>query len=152
LTGRPRIVVRVETTNRTVKVDGTAYRIGIVAIIDDDDDLREALAGLLRASRFKIDTYSTAEDFLNSPRRREVSCLILDVRLPGMSGIELQKKLLEDGNACPIVFISAHGDDKVRDLVMKAGAVAFMSKPVRSQALLKEIEGALKKFEANVHK
>lgn len=131
-------------------MDGSTYRIGIVAIVDDDDDLREALGGLLRASRFKIETYSTAEDFLNSPRRREVSCLILDVRLPGMSGIELQKKLLDEGSTCPIVFISAHGDNKVRDLVMKAGAVAFLSKPVRSQALLKEIGSALERFEANV--
>jgi FixJ family two-component response regulator len=122
----------------------TTHRIRIVAIVDDDDDLREALASLLRASRFAIDTFSTAESFLDSPRRKEVSCLILDVRLPGMSGIELQKRLAEEGSYCPIVFISAHGDAAVRDLVMKAGAVAFLSKPVRSQALLQEINAALK--------
>jgi FixJ family two-component response regulator len=150
LIARLRIVVAVDATNRMDEMDGATYRIGIVAIVDDDDDLREALASLLRASRFKIDAYSTAEDFLNSPRRREVSRLILDVRLPGMSGIELQKKLLDEGSTCPIVFISAHGDNRVRNLVMNAGAVGFLSKPVRSQALLKEIDSALKKFEAKV--
>ena len=132
-----------------VRVDGITQRI--VAIVDDDDDLREAFASLLRASRFTIDIYSTAEDFLKSPRRHEVSCLVLDVRLPGMSGIELQKKLLEEGNSCPIVFISAHGDIAVRDLVMKGGAVAFLSKPVRSHALLNEIDNALNKLEVGIH-
>jgi FixJ family two-component response regulator len=119
-------------------------RIGIVAIVDDDDDLREALASLLRASNFAIDTFATAEDFLAFPQQEEVNCLVLDVRLPGMSGIELQKKLLENGRKIPIVFISAHSDLPVRDLVMKAGAVAFLSKPVRAKVLLQEIETALK--------
>jgi FixJ family two-component response regulator len=127
-----------------VTLNEATHRIGTVAIVDDDDDLREALASLLRAARFTIDTFSTAESFLDWPRRREVSCLVLDVRLPGMSGIELQKKLADEGNSCPILFVSAHGDGRVRDLVMKAGATAFLSKPVRSQALLQEIDVALK--------
>jgi FixJ family two-component response regulator len=122
----------------------TIRRVGLVAIVDDDEDLREALASLLKASRLTIDTFSSAEAFLDFPRRREISCLILDVRLPGMSGIELQKRLVDEGDRFPIVFISAHGDDSVRDLVINAGAVAFLSKPVRSQTLLKEIDAALK--------
>jgi FixJ family two-component response regulator len=116
-----------------------------VAVVDDDEDLREALASLLKASRLTIDTFPTAEAFLDFPHRRDVSCLILDVRLPGMSGIELQKRLANEGDRFPIVFISARADDSVRDLVMKAGAVAFLSKPVRSQALLQEIDAALKR-------
>jgi FixJ family two-component response regulator len=121
----------------------TFHRVGIVAIVDDDEDLREALASLLKASRFTIDSFSTAEAFLEFPRRKETRCLILDVHLPGMSGIELQKRLTDDGDRFPIVFISAHGDDSVRDLVMKAGAVAFLTKPVRSHTLLNEIDAAL---------
>jgi FixJ family two-component response regulator len=123
----------------------TFHRVGIVAIVDDDEDLREALASLLKASRFTIDSFSTAEAFLEFPRRKETRCLILDVRLPGMSGIELQKRLIDEGDRFPIVFISAHGDDSVRDLVIKAGAVAFLAKPVRSQTLLNEIDAALKR-------
>ena len=123
----------------------TLYKAGIVAIVDDDEALREALASLLNASRFVIDSFSTAEAFLEFPRRKETRCLILDVRLPGMSGVELQKRLIDEGDRFPIVFISAHGDDSVRDLVIKAGAAAFLTKPVRSKTLLNEINAALKK-------
>ena len=123
----------------------TLHRTWIVAIVDDDEGLREALASLLKASRFRIDSFSTAEAFLEFPRRKETRCLILDVRLPGMSGIELQKRLIDEGDRFPIVFISAHGDDSVRDLVIKAGAAAFLTKPVRSKTLLNEIDAALKK-------
>jgi FixJ family two-component response regulator len=126
-----------------VKLSETLHRVGIVVIVDDDEDLREALASLLTASRFTIDSFSTAEAFLEFPHRKETRCLILDVRLPGMSGIELQKRLIDEGDRFPIVFISAHGDDSVRDLVMKAGAVAFLTKPVRSHTLLNEIDAAL---------
>ena len=123
----------------------TLDRVGIVAIVDDDKDLREALSSLLKASRLMIDSFSTAEEFLEFPRRKETRCLILDVRLPGMSGIELQKRLVDEGDRFPIVFISANGDDSVRDLVIKTGAVAFLTKPVRSQTLLNEIDAALKR-------
>lgn len=119
-------------------------RIGIVAIVDDDADIRQALASLLLASRFTIDTFPTAEAFLEFPQRQEVRCLILDVHLPRMSGVELQKRLLDSGERVPIVFISANENGSVRDQVMKAGAAAFLQKPVRAHALLKEIEGALK--------
>jgi FixJ family two-component response regulator len=135
-----------ETVDRRVKLSETLDRVGIVAIVDDDEDLREALASLLKASRsrFTIDSFSTAEAFLDFPRRNETRCLILDVRLPGMSGIELQKRLTDEGGTLPIVFISGHGDESLRDLVIKAGAVAFLKKPVRSQTLLNEIDAALK--------
>lgn len=121
----------------------TISRIGIVAIVDDDEDIREALASLLIASNFAIDTFSTAEAFLQFPYRKEVRCLILDVHLPGMSGVELQKRLLDAGDKLPIVFISANSSRSVRDLVMDAGAVAFLDKPVRAKVLLQEIRAAL---------
>jgi len=122
----------------------TTNRIGIVAIVDDDADIREALASLLMASSFTIDTFSSAEAFLQFPQRKEVRCLILDVHLPGMNGVELQKRLLDAGEKVPIVFISANGNSSVRDLAMKAGAAAFLHKPVRAKTLLQEIEAALK--------
>jgi FixJ family two-component response regulator len=118
-------------------------RIGFVAIVDDDDDLREALASLLRASRFTIDTFASAEAFLDFPQRREVNCLVLDVRLPGMSGIALQRQLLDSGCSTPIVFISARSDASVREMALNAGASAFLNKPVRAKELLNEIQLAL---------
>jgi FixJ family two-component response regulator len=124
----------------------TTERIGIVAIVDDDADIREAFASLLAASSFTIDTFATAEAFLEFPYRKEVRCLILDVHLPGMSGVELQKRLLDTGDTVPIVFISANSNSSVRDLAMRAGAAAFLYKPVRAKALLQEIEAALKGF------
>jgi FixJ family two-component response regulator len=118
-------------------------RIGFVAIVDDDDELREALASLLRASRFTIDTFASAEAYLDFPQRKEVNCLVLDVRLPGMSGIELQKQLVDLGSRTPIVFISARSDASVREMALKAGASAFLNKPVRAKELLSEIQLAL---------
>src|SRR5215470_17044491 len=99
-----------ETAGPEGKLSETLHKVGIVAIVDDDEDVREALASLLKASRFTIDSFSTAEDFLDFPRRNETRCLILDVRLPGISGIELQKRLTDEGGRLPIVFISGHGD------------------------------------------
>jgi FixJ family two-component response regulator len=115
----------------------------VIAIVDDDEPLREALGSVMKAAGFLIATFPTAEDFLDSPDWRNTACLILDVRLPGMSGIELQRRLLDADSSVPIIFVSAHGDASVRELVMNAGAIAFLNKPVRSDRLLKEINTAL---------
>ncbi len=120
-------------------------KIGIIAIVDDDEPLREALGSVLKAAGFSIDTFASAEDFLASPFRAEIACLILDVRLPGMSGIELQRRMFEAGEAIPIIFVTAHGDTALRDLLMKSGASGFLNKPVRSEALLNEIHAALER-------
>lgn len=130
-------------------LNNTLTKIGIIAIVDDDEPLREALGSVLKAAGFAIDTFASAEEFLESPHRESIACLILDVRLPGMSGIELQRRLLEIESPVPIIFITAHGDSSVRSLVMKAGAAGFLTKPVRSDALLKEIRAALDKSTAN---
>lgn len=123
----------------------TLTKIGIIAIVDDDEPLREALGSVLKAAGFSIDTFASAEEFLNSPNREEIACLILDVRLPGMSGIELQRRLFEAGDATPIIFVTAHGDASLRDVLIKAGAAGFLNKPVRSDSLLREIYAALDK-------
>jgi FixJ family two-component response regulator len=126
-------------------------KTGIIAIVDDDAPLRVALGSVLKAAGFVIDTFASAEEFLESPRRNQTNCLILDVRLPGMSGIELQRRLIDANYGLPIIFITAHGDGDLRDLVMKAGASGFLNKPVRSEALLKEIHTALAKLETDQH-
>ena len=123
----------------------TLCKTGLIAIVDDDEPLREALGSVLKAAGFVIDTFGSAEEFLDSPQRRNTSCLILDVRLPGMSGIELQRRLLDANSRVPIIFVTAHGDTSLRDLVMKAGAAGFLNKPVRSDTLLKEIHAAIGK-------
>lgn len=116
---------------------------GIIAIVDDDEPLREALGSVLKAAGYSLASFATAESFLESPELLDTSCLILDVRLPGMSGVELQRHLLEVRSTVPVIFITGHGDDTLRDLLIKAGASAFLNKPVRSESLLKEIDAAL---------
>jgi two-component system, LuxR family, response regulator FixJ len=126
-------------------VTETQTKIGIIAIVDDDEPLREALGSVMKAAGFTINTFATAEEFLESAALDETACLILDVRLPGMSGIELQQRLAELKSPIPIIFVTAHGDESLRDLVMKSGAAGFLNKPVRSDALLREIYSALAK-------
>ena len=124
-------------------MNNTLTETGIIAIVDDDEALREALGSVMKAAGFTANTFASAEEFLNSAKLQETACLVLDVRLPGMSGIELQRRLIEVQSPLPIVFVTAHGDASLRDLVMKAGAAGFLNKPVRSEALLKEIRAAL---------
>ena len=113
--------------------------------MDDDEPLREALASVMKAAGFAANTIASAEEFLDSAHRGDTACLILDVRLPRMSGVELQRRLADANSEVPIVFVTAHGDGSLRDLVMKAGAAGFLNKPVRSDALLREIRTALEK-------
>ena len=123
----------------------TLTKTGIIAIVDDDEPLREALGSVMKAAGFATNTFATAEEFLESTTQQETACLILDVRLPGMSGIELQQRLADAHSTVPIIFVTAHGDASLRDLVMKSGAAGFLNKPVRSDALLREIQAALAK-------
>src|SRR5579862_4160536 len=99
----------------------------------------------MKAAGFTTNTYATAEEFLDSADRQNTACLILDVRLPGMSGVELQKRLAESQSRIPIIFVTAHGDASLRESVIRAGAAGFLNKPVRSDALLKEIYAALRR-------
>ena len=120
-------------------------KTGVIAIVDDDEPLREALGSVMKAAGFLTNTFASAEEFLDSANLETTACLILDVRLAGMSGVELQKRLAEANSELPIVFVTAHGDASLRDLVMKAGAAGFLNKPVRSDALLKEVYAALER-------
>jgi FixJ family two-component response regulator len=123
-------------------VHETLTNTGVIAIVDDDEPLREALGSVMKAAGFSARMFASAEEFLACEDCDETACLVLDVRLPGMSGIELQKQLVQSDRSLPVIFMTAHGDASLRDSLMRAGAVAFLNKPVRSGALLKEIRRA----------
>jgi FixJ family two-component response regulator len=126
-----------------MQANDSTRKAGIIAVVDDDGPLREAWGSVMKAAGFSARTYASAEDFLLSQNWRETGCLILDVRLPGINGMELQRVMANADCQVPIVFVTAHGDEALRDVALKAGAVAFLNKPVRSDVLLKEIERAL---------
>ena len=117
----------------------------LVAIIDDDDLMRSALQGLLKSVGLPAQTFASSEEFLQSGRQRETACLIADIRMPGMSGLELQAKLNADHCKIPTIFITAHGDEKMRMQALKAGAVEFMAKPFDDEALLESVRAALER-------
>src|SRR6185437_3519400 len=118
-------------------------KTNLVVIVDDDELVRQALESVLKAAGFKTKTFGSAEDFLDSIPMNGTACLILDVRLPGMSGIELQRRLRAKNSEVPIIFVTAHGDASARDRAMEAGATSFLNKPVRRQTLLDAIDAAL---------
>src|SRR6478735_5053217 len=99
----------------------------MIAIVDDYELLREALEKLLRSLGHRTSTFVSAEDFLESGTLHDTSCLITDVRMPGMSGIDLQDRLIAEGHCIPIIFITGHPDDSVRARAMKAGAMGFLA-------------------------
>ena len=115
----------------------------LVAIVDDDDSLREALQGLLKATGFPAEAFPSAEAFLSSGHQQKTACLITDIRMPGMSGLELQARLNADRYRIPIIFLTAHGDEKMRMQALRAGAVEFLAKPFDAEALLENVRAAL---------
>jgi FixJ family two-component response regulator len=118
--------------------------ISLISIVDDDDSLRGSLENLIRSAGFRAQGFSSAEAFLGSNKMQEAACLILDVRMPGMSGFELQRQLAAAGSHLPIIFISAHADDDPKTKALEAGAVAFLYKPFYEEELLNAIDAALK--------
>lgn len=115
----------------------------LVAIVDDDDSVRIALEGLLRSAGLTAQAFESAEEFIKSGQQRQTACLISDIRMPGMSGLELQAKLNAEHCSIPIVFITAHGDAKMRMQALRAGAVEFLAKPFDDEALLDSVRAAL---------
>lgn len=117
----------------------------IVFVIDDDESMREALKSLIRSVGLSVETYASAHEFLQSRRPDIPACLILDVRMPGLSGLDLQRDLTEANIHIPIIFITGHGDIPMSVRAMKAGAVEFLTKPFRDQDLLDAIQQALER-------
>jgi FixJ family two-component response regulator len=115
----------------------------LIAIVDDDESVREAMMSLMRALGFLAETFPCAEDFLKSDGLQRASCLIADVRMPGMSGLELYCRLVALGKPIPTVLITAHSDDEVRARALKAGIICYLTKPFREDELLGCIRSAL---------
>ena len=116
----------------------------MVAIVDDDESVRGALQGLMKAVGLPARAFASAEEFLESGEQKETGCLIADIRMPGMSGLELQATLNANDCRIPIIFITAHGDEKMRMQALRAGAVEFVAKPFDDEALLASVQAALK--------
>ena len=115
----------------------------LVAIVDDDDSMRDALQGLLKAVGLSAQAFASAEEFLRSGQHRQTACLITDIRMPGMSGLELQAQLNAEHCRIPTIFITAHGDAQMRMQALRAGAVEFLAKPFDDEALLETVRAAL---------
>ena len=115
----------------------------LIAIVDDDDSMRSALQGLLKAVGLPSQAFASGEEFLKSGQQRQTACLIADIRMPGMSGLELQAKLNAEHCRIPTIFITAHGDANLRMQALRAGAVEFLAKPFDDEALLEIVRGAL---------
>ena len=115
----------------------------LISVVDDNDSVRESLKGLIRSVGFAVEDFPSAERFLNSDHLNDTRCLILDVRMPGMGGLELQRRLVKSSRDIPIIFITAHGDEAARSQALKDGAADYLFKPFSEQALLNAINAAL---------
>jgi FixJ family two-component response regulator len=115
----------------------------MVVVIEDDESYRSAVQRLLKSAGFFVQSFASAEDFLSSGRQYETGCLIADIRMPGMSGLDLQSKLNSDRCLIPTIFITAHGDEKMRLQAMRGGAVKFLAKPFDGEILLEAVRVAL---------
>jgi FixJ family two-component response regulator len=117
----------------------------LISIVDDDEGIRHALKSLIDSVGFRAEVFDSGEKFLNSPYLSQTDCLIADVRMPGMSGLELQDRLSAAGRSIPIVFISAHDDKEARARGLRAGAIDFLQKPFSEDSLLGAISIGLDK-------
>lgn len=114
--------------------------VSIVGIVDDDESVCESISSLLRSAGYKTQVFESAEALLTSDRFREPDCLVLDIRMPGLSGLELQSQLHEMKCLTPVIFVTAHTNDEVRTKALQQGAVAFLDKPFNDEALLSALE------------
>ena len=119
-------------------------RTTIIAIVDDDPAVRRGTSGLLKSLGFSAIEFSSAEEFLNSGRAKDISCVITDVRMPGMSGVELQDRLIAAGHKVPIIFMTAFPEERTKARAIKAGAFGFLTKPFAQNALLDCVNSALR--------
>jgi FixJ family two-component response regulator len=122
----------------------------MVFVVDDDQSVREALSSLIRSIGLDVETYASAHEYLRRPPPQSPACLVLDVRMPGLSGLDLQRELVHQRREIPIIFITAHGDIPMTVKAMKAGAAEFLSKPFRDQDLLDAICQALARDRASM--
>src|SRR5271157_6212002 len=118
--------------------------VPLITVVDDDESVRESLDGLIRSVGFAVKAFASAEEFLNSDHLRDTDCLLLDVRMPGMNGIELQRHLVANHCEIPVIFISAHGSEEgVRSQAFQNGAVDYLIKPLSEETVLNAVHKAL---------
>jgi FixJ family two-component response regulator len=115
----------------------------LVSIVDDDESLRRSVRNLLTSVGFRVETFASAEAFLQSAHRDNTRCMVLDLRMPGMSGLDLLMHLAATGSRIPVIVLTAHSDDEARRRAVQAGAVAFLGKPFHGAALLGAVSRAL---------
>ena len=115
----------------------------LISIVDDDESMREALKGLMKSLGHRVEAAASAEEFLRSPHICRTSCLIADVQMPGMTGLDLHRHLSDSGKPIPIILITAYPDDSVRERAVAAGAIGYLSKPFDESDLLACIRSAL---------
>jgi FixJ family two-component response regulator len=132
-----------KTTNGWKKWKVSVAEIPVIAIVDDDESVREALESLMKSVGYIAKVFPSAGDFLSLGHLDDTSCMILDVQMPGMSGLELQSRLIAAKRRIPIIFISAHSDADARARAIEAGAVGFLQKPFSEDALLNAIDSCL---------
>ena len=119
-------------------------KVPLISVVDDDESVRESLDGLFRSVGFAVKVFVSAEEFLNSDHHGDIDCLLLDVRLPGMNGIELHRHLVADHCEIPVIFITAHGSEQgVRSQALKNGAVDYLIKPLSEDTILNAVQKAL---------
>jgi FixJ family two-component response regulator len=126
-------------------------QVPVISIIDDDKSVREATKSLARSLGYNAVTFCSAEEFLGSAHMKSTACLITDVQMPGLSGIELQERLIADGNPMPIIFITAFPNEKLQGRVLRRGAIGYLHKPVKEDNLIKCIVAALKSRGGRTH-
>jgi len=115
----------------------------VVSIVDDDASLRRSVRNLLLSVGFRVDTFGSAEQFLSSPQRENTGCLVLDLQMTGMNGLDLLRHVAVTGSRMPVVILTAHGDEEARQRALAAGAVAFLRKPFQGDALLDAVQMAM---------
>jgi FixJ family two-component response regulator len=116
----------------------------MISIVDDDESVREATKCLVRSLGYDAETFCSAEEFLGSGHLKLTACLITDVQMPGLSGVELQDRLIADGHRVPVIFITAFPDERIRRRVIQAGAIGFLDKPFSEDHLIEHLNAALK--------
>jgi FixJ family two-component response regulator len=115
----------------------------LIAVVDDDDSVREAMKALIKVLGYSVDTFSSAEEFLQSPTAESASSVIADVQMPGMGGVELQRQMLARGQRIPIIFVTAYPDEAVCASILRDGAIGYLTKPLREESLLECLDRAL---------
>ena len=117
-----------------------------ISVIDDDEHLRNAIKNLVQSLGYCVYTFASAEEFLRSPNANDTSCLITDIQMPGMSGVDLQARLTDHGHRASVIFITAYPDERVQALALKAGAVCCLNKPFDGKALIECLDEAMRRY------